>query len=92
MWKGPWPVATVEALAARCSPSAAVIGWRSSTNGHRALRIPSTTPVDGGKPPTVTPRWTEVYVDEAGAWLLAAVRGGPDSPDNLVASEHRPDD
>jgi hypothetical protein len=29
---------------------------------------------------TVTGRWTEVYVEEGGTWLLFAVSGGPDVP------------
>jgi len=29
-------------------------------------------------PQLVTGRWTEVYADEGGTWLLVAVSGGPD--------------
>jgi hypothetical protein len=32
-----------------------------------------------GSARTVTGRWTEVYVDVGGTWLLIAVSGGPDA-------------
>ena len=54
------------------------VGVHGSTGIVHYRYRASVSNVDGS-PRTVTGRWTEVYVDDDGTWVLVAVSGGPDN-------------